>query len=256
MKQETSWEKVKPWYDKTVGEEGHYYHKEIILPKLLELWNLERSPSPAVLDLACGQGVLARHIPKKIPYHGVDVAPSLIRRAIDYDKNPLHTYQVADITKPLKMEKKEFSHAAIILALQNLEHPEKAIQNAANLLKKNGLFSMVINHPYFRIPRQTSWGVDEGKKTQYRRIDRYLSPLKIPILAHPGRPSNPAETISYHWSLENLTQWLKNAGFLIEEIQEWCSNKVSTGSKAKMENRARDEFPLFMLVSARYIGKH
>ena len=249
---ETSWEKVKPWYDQAVGQEGHYYHQEVILPKLLKHWNLDKCKSPAVLDLACGQGVLARHIPSTIPYTGVDISPSLIKAAETYDKNSKHNYLVSDITKPIKMEG-SFTHASIILALQNLEFPERAIKNAAKYLVENGNFSMIINHPYFRIPRQTSWGIDEAKKLQYRRVDRYLSPLKIPIQAHPGKLKDKTATLSYHWSLESLTVWLKEAGFVITEIQEWCSNKTSTGSKAKMENTARNEFPLFMHISAKKI---
>ena len=248
---ETSWEKVKPWYDQAVGQEGHYYHQEVILPKLLKHWNLDKCKSPAILDLACGQGVFARHIPSTIPYTGVDISPSLIKAAETYDKNPKHSYFVSDITKPIKMEG-SFTHASIILALQNLEFPDRAIKNAAKYLVENGNFSMIINHPYFRIPRQTSWGIDEAKKMQYRRVDRYLSALKIPIQAHPGKKDKTV-TLSYHWSLESLTVWLKEAGFVITEIQEWCSNKTSTGSKAKMENTARNEFPLFMHISAKKV---
>lgn len=248
----TSWEQVKPWYDQAVGQEGHYYHQEVILPKLLKYWNLEKCKAPALLDLACGQGILARHIPAGVSYTGVDISPSLIKAAQGYDKNPKHNYLVSDITKPLKLEG-TFTHAAIVLALQNLEFPERAIKNASQYLAENGTFSMIINHPYFRIPRQTSWGIDEPKKLQYRRIDRYLTRLKIPIQAHPGKFKNTVETLSYHWPLELLTVWLKDAGFVINEIQEWCSNKTSTGSKAKMENSARQEFPLFMHISAQKI---
>lgn len=246
----TSWEKVKPWYDNAVGVDGHYYHKEVIFPKLLALWDLGKFKSPSVLDLACGQGVLARQLPEKIPYFGIDASPSLIKAAKLYDKNPHHEYLVNDITKPIKLEK-NFTHASIILALQNLEFPEKALKNASSLLKEDGVLSIVINHPYFRIPRQSSWGIDESKKTQYRRIDRYMSPLKIPIQAHPGKSKDSPQTLSYHWPLESISLWLKNQGFSIEIIEEWCSNKTSTGSKAKMENLARNEFPLFMLVQAR-----
>lgn len=251
-KNPTSWETVKPWYDSTVGAEGHYFHKEVIFPKLLSHWHLDKKS--AVLDLACGQGVLARQIPADIPYYGVDISPALIRSAKQYDQNPLHQFQVADITKLLNGIKTKFSHAAIILALQNLEFPEKAIKNAASLLCENGQLSLVINHPYFRIPRQTSWEIDETKKLQYRRVDRYLSPLKIPIQAHPGIKGNAVETLSFHWPLQTLTRWLHEAGFFIETIDEWCSNKTSTGAKAKMENRAREEFPLFMHIAARFKG--
>lgn len=250
MNSKTSWEKVNAWYDQTVGEDGHYYHRSIILPHLLKAWDFS-STSPTFLDLACGQGVLARCLPKHVSYVGVDISPSLIKLATQYNKNKHHEYLVADITKPLKLKKNFFTHAAIILALQNLQSPFLAIQNAKEALQEDGELTLVINHPCFRIPRQSSWGVDEAKKIQYRRQDRYMTPLKIPIKTHPGAEQDNTNTFSYHWPLSTITSWLYKNGFLIQKIEEWCSDKKSTGSKAKMEDFARKEFPLFMLISSK-----
>lgn len=239
----TSWEKVTDWYDSAVGAEGHYYHQNVIIPDLLKYWRLNSKSS--VVDLGCGQGVLARHIPQKISYLGIDASPSLIKSAKQYRQNSLHRFEIGDITKPLK-EGEKFSHAAIILALQNVESPEDVFKNGFHLLKEHGILSLVINHPYFRIPRQSSWGVDDNKKLQYRRIERYMSPLKIPIQTNPGKGEG--NTLSFHWPLSQLSEWLEKSGFKIQRIQELCSNKESTGPKAKMENRAREEFPLFMVI--------
>ena len=32
----TSFEKSNSWYNKLVGEKGHYYHQKVIIPKILE----------------------------------------------------------------------------------------------------------------------------------------------------------------------------------------------------------------------------
>ena len=247
MAKSTSWETVKPWYNKIVGNQGHYYHQHVILPKTLQILNLNESSS--VLDLACGQGILARHLPEKVPYTGVDIAPSLITAAKKETQRHKCTFLVSDATKPLAVPKTHFSHCVCLLALQNVEKPEKLIQNAAIHLQEKGTFFFVINHPCFRIPRQSSWGIDAQKKLQYRRVDRYLSPLEIPILAHPGDPKS-SQTLSFHFPLSQLTQMLAAAGFAIVAIEEWCSNKTSTGKAAKMENLCRKEFPLFMAVKA------
>jgi len=39
---------------------------------------------------------------------------------------------------------------------------------------------------------------------------------------------------------------LSKASFLIEKFEEWLSDKQTTGPKAKMENRSRQKFPLFL----------
>lgn len=241
-KQDTSWEKSSQWYHGIVGKEGHYYHQHVILPNLFKLLDLK--PTDSLLDIGCGQGLLLEHLPKTVEYTGIDLSKSLIAEA---KKRKLGTFIHADATKKLPLEKKEFTHAIAILSLQNMEHPEAAIQNMANHLKKGGKALIILNHPCFRIPRQTEWGVDESKKVQYRRIDRYATPMKIPILMHPGQ-KNSEKTWSFHFPLSQWFSFFQKAGLQTETIAEWTSDKTSTGSKAKMENTARQEFPLFLAV--------
>lgn len=247
----TSWEPVKKWYHGAVGEEGHYYHKQIIIPGILRLLDIEAEKAPSsLLDLACGQGVLARHLPEQMDYLGIDASPSLIKEAKKSDKNSLHNYIVSDVTKPLAKQKISFDHATVVLALQNIEHPELVFKNAFQHLKPGGNLLLILNHPCFRIPRQSSWQVDAEKKIQYRRIDRYYSPLKIPILAHPSKGERSPNTWTFHHPLSAYSKWLHDAGFSISLIEEWCSDKTSVGGAAKMENRSREEFPMFMAILA------
>lgn len=246
----TSWEPVEKWYAGSVGEEGHYYHQHIVLPKVLGLLAFGKEKSPALLDLACGSGVLARKVPPSALYMGIDISPSLIKTARQADTNPQHQYLVADATHPLQLEKKDYTHAAIVLAIQNMQEPKLAFENAAKHLAPFGRLVIAMNHPCFRIPRQSSWNVDEEKKLQYRRIDRYSTPMSIPIQAHPSKGEKSAQTWSFHHPLGDYSRWLNEAGFAIEVLEEWYSDKVSTGSAAKMENRARAEIPLFMGIRA------
>ena len=81
----TSWQNVSGWYGKVVGEEGHYYHQQVILAQSLRLLDLQTDSS--LLDLACGQGVLARRIPGEMYYTGVDSSKNLINQAKRLDKN-------------------------------------------------------------------------------------------------------------------------------------------------------------------------
>lgn len=244
----TSWDKVGKWYDSSVGDEGHYYHRTLILPNSLKLLKLTADSS--LLDLACGQGVLGRQISPNISYVGLDIAPSLVQSAKQQNRNPKHQFMIADATKQLRLDKSDFTHAAIILALQNIEEPLKVFNNVCKHLQPGGKFLIILNHPCFRIPRQSSWKVDAENKIQFRRIDSYMSSMKIPIHTHPSKEEKSATTWSFHHPLGTYTQWLSEAGFSIDLIQEWCSNKVSEGKAAKMENRSRLEIPLFMAILA------
>lgn len=246
----TSWGKVDEWYNDLVGSEGMYYHKAIILPKLLELFDFASSPSPSLLDIGCGQGVLSRALPETVDYCGIDLSKELIAHAKRLNRRTGCSFYAGDAAKKLPIEKSDFTHAALLLALQNMEEPLIALKNAASHMRAGGRLFLVLNHPCFRIPRQSHWGVDEERRLQYRRLDRYMSPLKIPIQAKPSRREESATTLSFHHPLSSYFLWLKEAGFMVSALDEWCSDKVSTGSRAKMENRARSEFPLFLFIEA------
>jgi hypothetical protein len=104
----------------------------------------------------------------------------------------------------------------------------------------------------FRIPRQTGWGWDDKRNLQYRRVDAYMSANEIPIVANPGEGSRSKVTYSYHRSLETYIKELAKAGFVIDALEEWISHRNSdSGPRAKAENRARTEIPMFMAIRAK-----
>lgn len=239
------WDSSENWYASLVGEKGHYYHQSIVLPNALRLLACKHS----LLDMGCGSGVLARHLPEGIEYVGIDSSIELIQTAKKTTPNKI--FLVADAATALPVEKKDFACACFILSLQNMAHGMQAVENAASHVKPGGKILLVLNHPCFRIPRQSGWEVDEQMKLQYRRMNVYMTPQKIPILTAPSKKENSPQTTSFHHSLSDYATWLKGAKCVITEIEEWCSDKTSTGAKAKMENRARKEFPLFLAILAR-----
>ena len=78
-----------------------------------------------------------------------------------------------------------------------------------------------------------------------------MTPLSIPVAASPSKGAKSTATWSYHFPLSEYSRMLLDNGFVIEKIEEWISDKSSVGEAAKMENRARKEFPLFMAILAR-----
>ncbi|KAG8160095.1 hypothetical protein JTE90_025273 [Oedothorax gibbosus] len=70
-KQDTSWESSSAWYDKLVSKfKDITIIKKIIIPGILALLEQYPDPDGFLLDLACGQGVLARHLPRQMKYIG------------------------------------------------------------------------------------------------------------------------------------------------------------------------------------------
>lgn len=246
----TSWEPVAGWYSGLLEGEGTY-QKELIAPNLVRLMDI--GPKDVVLDLACGPGLFVREFARMAGrVIGVDASPSLIAAAQAHaPKNvSLHTAQANAM--PF-IQAGSVDRAAIVLALQNMEKMQAVLDECARVLKPDGGLYIVLNHPAFRVPQASSWGWDEKEKIQYRRVDRYLSELKVSIAMHPGKRSGPV-TLSFHRPLQAYFKALNKAGFAVTGMEEWNSHKESEpGPRAAAEDRARKEIPLFLcLVGRRY----
>jgi ubiquinone/menaquinone biosynthesis C-methylase UbiE len=251
-KEKTSWEPVAKQYGKMLEEDGTF-QSEVIFPGAVRLMAPKRGMK--YLDIACGEGSFVRALANAGgEVVGFDLSSSLIKQA-EAKKIKNATFRVANAKDFARyFDPASFDGASCNLALQNISELESVVKDAAAVLKKGAPFVMVINHPAFRIPRQTGWGFDEKRALQYRRVDSYMTPNEIPIVANPGQGAKSAVTYSFHRPLETYVKELSKAGFMIDAIEEWISHRESdSGPKAKAENRARKEIPMFMAIRARKV---
>jgi ubiquinone/menaquinone biosynthesis C-methylase UbiE len=243
----TDWNEVAGWYDRLVGEKGSDYHRNLIIPGALRL--LAPRPGERILDVACGQGVFCRELARAgAKVTGIDAAESLIRAARDRSRDI--KYLVADAADLKMLADKSFGAVSCIMALQNMAPLDKIVSEMSRVLQDNGRLLLVLSHPCFRIPRQSGWGFDEQRKLQYRRIDSYLSPQKIPIKMHPGAAPSTI-TWTFHRPLADYFAALADCGLAVTKLEEWASHRESKpGTSSRMENRARDEIPMFLALVA------
>lgn len=251
----TDWNAVAQWYDGLVGESGSEYHQKVVLPGTLRL--LDAQPGEAIADIACGQGVLCRMLVERVAgveMTGIDASSELIELARQRSPSRIH-YHVGDARALDFLPAGHFSAAACVLAIQNIHPIPPVFAGVARLLKPGGRFAMVLMHPCFRAPKETSWGWDSAREVQYRRIDRYLVPRKTPIVTHPGK-SPDVYTWSFHKPLEAYVKALRQADLWIDALEEWPSHKTSApGPRAPAENRARQEIPMFLALRARRVQR-
>jgi 2-polyprenyl-3-methyl-5-hydroxy-6-metoxy-1,4-benzoquinol methylase len=75
----TSWQVAAKWYHRTVGEEGLYFHQQIIMLDVKKfVYDLKLK---SVFDMGCGQGKLGRQLPEEVNYQGIDTSAKLIAEA-------------------------------------------------------------------------------------------------------------------------------------------------------------------------------
>ena len=240
---DTSWGKVADWYDEVVLDKDSY-QKKVILPNILRL--VAPKKGLRVLDLACGQGFFSHEVAKLgADIVGVDISNELIAKA---KKGP-GTFFVSPATNLSVLGEKKFDVAFSVLAVQNIEDISKTFKEISRLLEPKGKFIIVLNHPAFRVPKESSWGFDESSKIQYRRIDEYLSESRAEIEMNPSKEKGGEKTVSFHRPLQVYSKTLANAGFAISRVEEWASHKQSEkGPRQIAENKARKEIPLFMCL--------
>ncbi|MBI1369425.1 MAG: methyltransferase domain-containing protein [Planctomycetes bacterium] len=247
----TDWDAVAPWYDELVGFEGSEYHQQVVLPGIAKL--IDPKPGLRVLDVACGQGVLCRLFASRgASMTGLDASRKLIDSARQRGQETI-TYLCGDARELMKVQSLEagsFDAVTLVLAVQNIHPLGPLFEGMAAMLKPGGCVAIVMMHPAFRGPKSTSWGwVDQS--VQYRRVDRYLMFRKEPIISHPGKKDG-TYTWTFHRPIETYINALAKAGLVTDAMHEWPSHKVSQpGPRAKAENTARKEIPLFLALRAR-----
>ena len=132
---------------------------------------------------------------------GIDASDQLIAAARQRSDGAI-AYRVADARELSFLPADCFDACACLLAIQNIHPVQPVFDGVARVLKPWGRFVIVMMHPAFRGLKETSWGWDDAKKVQFRRVDRYLTPRKTPIVTHPGKDPD-----QYTWTFhKNNTQ--------------------------------------------------
>jgi hypothetical protein len=124
---------------------------------------------------------------------------------------------------------------------------EPLLQSAAWALRDGGRLVILMTHPCFRVPRQSGWGHDAERNLRFRRMDRYLTPLSIPMKAY-NQQKHTGVSISFHRPLSHYVNGLAANGFLVDALQEITTYETGT---TKAERQANAEIPLFVGLRAR-----
>jgi SAM-dependent methyltransferase len=138
-----------------------------------------------------------------------------------------------------------FDAVVFLLSIQDIDPLDRAIESAGWAVRAGGRIVILMTHPCFRVPRQSGWGWDPGRKLQYRRIDRYLTPLAVPMKRYAG--GRRGATRSYHRPLMDYVNGLAGAGIVVDRIMEIPTHRAgSLVGTRRIARSAESEIPLFL----------
>lgn len=241
----THWDNVATWYDTHLEDGNDTLQAKVIAPNLLRI--LAPTKYHTILGLACGQGYFTRLVEESgARVTGIDLSAKLI--AVAKKKHSVSVYKAAPAHKTGEKDA-SFDTVFTVLAFENIANMDDVVGEIARVMKKTGRFVLVLLHPAFRIPKHADWGFDESKKVQYRKVDKYLSEVSIPIEQAPFKGEKNITTTTFHRPLQWYMKIFRKHGLVISGMEEWISHKVSqTGPRQKAEDAARKEFPVFMCL--------
>ena len=222
------WDEASEAWMSFVREGKDYYRDELNNPKTFRLiGNIE---GERVLDLACGEGYNTRILAKKgAKVTGVDFSERMIEKAREKEteQNLGITYIASDAADLKDLPSKSFDLVTCFMSLQDIENYKKAISEVARVLKKKGRFIFSIPHPCFeKIVKDTEgWRWRSKSSTQDKEETElekgnYFDNVKYEIDWTMERLTMPFKTVSFHRSLTDYSQALRQNGFLISRLVE------------------------------------
>lgn len=216
------WDQVAEWWDAKQGDSGDLWHRSLIDPGLLRVVGDVRGLR--VLDLACGNGYLARRFARAgASVQGIDRSAPIIERARAREAaEPLGIrYEVGDAARLSAFGDGAFDLVVSNMALMDIADAAGCIGEAGRVLAPGGRFVFSISHPCFDVMSRSAWVVerDLGGTTVWRKVRRYREPFDEWIPWDVGEGAT-MELRSFHRPLGWYVEQLRSAGLAIVHFEE------------------------------------
>jgi 2-polyprenyl-3-methyl-5-hydroxy-6-metoxy-1,4-benzoquinol methylase len=167
----STWDAGAPTWVSFYGEGGDYHHQYKILPEVYRM--LDAQNTEKILDVACGEGNVARNLTKSgAKVTGIDIS-KMIDYAIEREEKEnlgirylkMNAEKISD-----EFEAASFDKVVCNMALMDIEDYKTTIQQISLVLKENGIFVFSILHPAFAWPACTTLKIPEDSQRNEDKI--------------------------------------------------------------------------------------
>jgi 2-polyprenyl-3-methyl-5-hydroxy-6-metoxy-1,4-benzoquinol methylase len=220
------WDQKADFWDQLHGDQGNRFHQTLISPSVEALLALR--PGERVLDIGCGNGVMARRLATLgAEVVAVDFSMALLERARQRGQVtgvPI-VYECVDATDEaqlLQWGAGSFDAVVSTMALMDMPTIEPLFRAVAALLKPQGRCVVATMHPAFNSNNPVF--VQETGDVQGQLIDqkalKLSAYLQLPPTFGAGAPHEPNPHRYYHRPLHELMAAAFAAGLALNGLQE------------------------------------
>ncbi len=249
---ESTWNKLAETWIANWPEGGDYHHKNLIIPSVLEM--LDAQPDERILDVACGEGTIARHLASK----GAKVVGIDLSRMLDYaarkekdDPKGIEFIKmdVAALSKHFAGQK--FDKAVCSMALMDMADLNTALREIAAVLKSGGVFVLSIIHPCLafptlnglRLPRDS----ERNEDLSWVLCGRYFD-TRPALFKWPGVQSR---MLQFHRPISDYVNALAQHGLFITHMREPSPSATTRQQHPKQTFKHDERKPNFLIVKTR-----
>jgi SAM-dependent methyltransferase len=224
-----SWDQIAAWWDGTVGEAAN----AVVRPAVER--QLELRPGQRVLEVACGNGALARRLAEMgAQVLATDFSAEFVRIAEERTRARPELadrieHRVVDATEPSQLaalgEPGTFDAAVCVMGLMDMPTIDPLLAALADLLKPGGRFVFALTHPCFNTTgiRKTI----EEEEVDGQLVERYgvqvLRYLGLEPAPATGIAGQPAPYYQFNRPLGALFGSFFRAGFVVDAFEEVVS---------------------------------
>ena len=223
------WNENARWWDAHMGE-GNDWHNRLIAPTVLRLLDLR--PGEVVVDLACGNGLLARTLAQQgahvlaCDFSGEVLECARARSIPSADHIEYRLMDLADPDQLATLGTARFDAAICNMAIMDMACITPLFAAISRSLRSAGRFVFSILHPCFNTSGTqliAERNDADGRVIYAVRVSRYLGLAPEPGIGIRGQP---APHYYFHRPLSVLLSACFAAGFILDGFEEPASTVI------------------------------